>query len=45
MGFDSFYLLQRFCSFVNTTFGVNYTISDFFKKGFTLKTLLLQLKR
>ena len=43
MGFDSL-SLARFCSFVNTTFGVNYTISDFFKKGFTLKTLLLQLK-
>lgn len=36
MGFDSL-SLARFCSFVNTTFGVNYTISDFSKKVLLLK--------
>lgn len=43
MGFDSL-SLARFCSFVNTTFGTSYIISDFFQNGFTLKTLLSQLK-
>lgn len=43
IGFDSL-SLARFCSFVNTTFETNYTISDFFKNGFSLKKLLLQLK-
>ena len=43
MGFDSL-SLARFCSFINTTFGANYTISDFFQNDFTLKTLLSQLK-